>query len=63
MLSNLLIEEERLYAVTGNVLGIEVAEELEEHLPLLWHGLAWLHPGKVLLVIPACTIEAIMITR
>ena len=49
--AHLLIEEDRLDAVTGDSVGLEVAEELEEELPLLWHGLARFHHCQVLLVI------------
>ena len=47
----LLIEESRLYAVAGYILGIEVTEELEEESPLLWHWLAWFHLQHILLEI------------
>ena len=49
---HLFIEEDRLDAVTWNILWLEVAEELEEQLPFLRHGLAWLYLCQILLVVP-----------
>lgn len=52
---HLFIEEDRLDAVTGHTVRFEVAEELEEEPPFLWHGIAWLHPSQVLFVVPEYT--------
>ena len=53
MTAHLLIEEDRLDAVTGHAVGFEVAEELEEQPPFLWHGISRSHPTQILLVVPA----------
>ena len=51
--AHLFIEEDGLDAVTGHTVGFDVAEELEEQPPFLWHGVSWSHPSQILLVVPA----------
>ena len=53
MTAHLLIEEDRLDAVTGHAVGFQVAKELEEQPPFLWHWVSWSHPTQILLVVPA----------
>ena len=58
--SDLFIEEDRLNAVTGDIVWFEVAEELEEQFPLLRHRLAWLHPRQILFVVPAHMLSGVI---